>query len=401
MIQDPNAGGYAERKRIRAKGGKPDGKTAKKLKLIGAHLQTQIDRWQGVDANGLWADGAPWPGWFPLDATVGDQVDNGYLPYYIWDLTGAYKNKTTSANGTFYVNAFSSPCQRLRRSSGNAGIDAGTYYFGAIPGRDNEDVGDTFMWLPERTPDTLQPNPTLPPYRQRYTTKRTGDKCYFDWVDCRFKLYGASKAPTRVHVRIIQFTEEDMTPGTQGVYLTNPANPTTEVKVQNVFVDQEDASTDKTDDRQRFNRWQNFWMSETDRCVGNAIQIRGIQTQRPYRLLHSKTFDFQPTSNDENDPTPHSIEYQLKYDLTKVVDYVQNPDTSDFTYDEVGKPNEWIQSGGGHQSISCNAKGRVYLVVHAEVPQVTANNPEGSRIGDYAPSFDIILRRKHHVLALG
>lgn len=365
VIQDPNAAGYQQKKRLRDSAGKKLNKTEKKLKMIGAKMQTYIDRFQGV-ADQIWTStsGEQYPGYWPLGYyhnTNSTSEQSVYFPYYLMELNNAFKNRQ---NGSIMTGC---PFMRLIRYNGPTLVDP-NFAFENVNGRKRDDDGDIRQWSVERSPPTWD--------------FEWGDKMFIDNYDIRFQLYGARKVPQRLYVQLIQFVDEDLCPPV----FASVDDGATAGTVRNT---REAVVTEET------KKWNNFWISETDRLLGNPINKRGIKVSSPtYEVLYSKIFDFEPVMTTEGDECPHNFQFELKYDYNKVVSFVESGDAGvQITNAELLKGNEWDVNTGNQTSVSCADRGRLFLKICAEAP-VNEFNYSSSKIADYFCSFDMIVRRK-------
>lgn len=374
--------GSSQRKRVAAKAGVKLDNTTKKLKILGAHLQTFVDRFQAM-GNTLSDTNEGFPGWYPCNYYK-QTTGQAYFPYYLFDLTCAHLNNATKSDGTGEGDYFGVPLLRLKRDNATPY----GYYFEAMTGRNSSNSANSYHWQVEQTNANLTGVNALPNFR-------VGDKGFVDWCDIRLNLFGATKCPVRAHVQIIQFNEEDYCPGVPGVRYVNDV-PTLETI-------ETDSSSSNVSDKDRFYRWQNFWNQETDRLIGNPLTKRGLDMKdSPYRVLFSRTFEYEPQSTDDEDITPSNVEFQLKYYVDKVISYVRNPEGArGIVPQEQADANEWDTHDNGKQSIACHPKGRVYLKIAYETPKNTWQETGELVAMHWSGSFDLMVRRKQHSLKVG
>lgn len=361
IISDPNVGGYNQRKKAKAYAGKVLSTKSKQSKILGAHFMKHVVRFNGA-ANTILEPSESFPGYFPLDYfSDGNPQADGLFPYYLMDLTCAQINNQRGLNGTFNVWR-SCPLTRLIQRNGT-----NTFSYAPIAGRNADNGADTFDWLDEYTP--LHPS-AVPVVR---------DKNFYEWIDIRMNLYGASKVPTRIFVQLVQFMEEELVPLTFAKPNLDPPEPVSTIP----------------DDPEQYARWQNHHIQEIDKLVGNPIAIRGFQPRsKPYRVLFSRQFNFEPQMTTEEDKTPHQVEFYFKYNMNKCVWYTENPSHDQLSSSEIPGPNEWIQNTQFKNSCFCAPKGRVFLKITGQTPKNIFTMVEGERPCDYAPSFDLIVRRR-------
>lgn len=367
-VHDPNKGGYSQKKRVRDRAGKQMDEDRKKLKILGAKLQKFISRFQGVsDQVYIHSSAEQFPGWWPLDFYQDADYDPGppptgaaevFMPYFLFELNNAHEQYYQG------VTSYGSPMMRLIRDNA---LD-GRFRFQPIPGVKAENDGGECRWQIERTPVGLP---------------ATYDTNFFENFDIRMQLYGARKVPVKLNIQIIQFVDDDYAPP---VFKWDPVAGTSATIIRN---DPSSLSGEEA------NKWNNFWLSETDKLVGNSITKRGVKTsQNAYTVLYNKSFDFEPVMTTEGDEAPHNVEFYLKYDYNKVVSYVENALTGlQITPAEMVNANEWDVSSSNHLSLSCNDRGRLFLKITGETPLNVWDRPENTKICDWAGSFDLMVRR--------
>lgn len=365
IISDPNAGAYNQRKKAKAYAGRRLSTKAKQSKILNSHFMKHIVRFNAA-ANTILESGENFPGYYPLDYySDGAPEADGLMPYYLMDLTCAQINNQQYLDGT-YNTARGAPLVRLIQRNGTS-----TFSYTPMAGRDADNATDVFDWRDEYTP--LVPG-ALPVVK---------DKNFYEWFDVRMNLYGATKVPTRVYVQLVQFVDEELVP----VSFVKPgASPDPAVPL---------AVSSLPTEPEAYARWQNHHIQELDKLVGNPIAIRGFQPRgQPYRVLFSRQFEFEPQMETEGDKTPHQVEFYFKYDMNKTVWYTETPQYSTLTASEIPGPNEWIAYGQNKNSVFCAPKGRVYLKITGQTPKNTFVISEGEHGHDYAPSFDLIVRRR-------
>lgn len=373
-VMDPNSAGYSQKKRVRDIAGRKLPKTEKKLKLLGAKMHTQIERWQAcADQVYIHSSSEQFPGWFPLGYNLNpDLTDYATLPYFMFELNGAYRNY--HKNGYY----FHSPMLRLVRGPAvNAPFD-----FFPIAARNSDNSSDQYVWTQERNGVN----------QWNIAEMNTGDSDFFDYFDIRMQLYGARKAPVKITVQLINFLDDDYSPPVWG----GSTNPQTTMPAR-----LDDSAAQQTG--LVFDRWNNHWLAETDRLLGNTINKRGVKMDRVYDVVYSKSFDFEPVMTTEGDEAPHNVQFELKYDYNKVVSYVQDSSAGlQIEPAEMIQANEWdVSSNGLHTGLVPNTKGRLFLKICADTPLNESVRPEGTKVCDWAGSFDLIVRRKRSRINFG
>lgn len=340
----------------------------KQQKMLAAHLQTWISRFNACDADGLDA------GWFSLSyngtAPAAGQTSQYGMPLYLFDLTCVenFINPNTQY-----------PClsRRLVRQVANAdiAIPANQPFKTVLVGgqdKDNSAVA-TPCWQLERRPGDFDPT--------------VGARAMIEWIDIRLQITGAKKAPSKVWVEIWRFKDEGLCP-TMG-YNTTSRNGQLSLAAYETAQAHLEPQPGGLDD---YDRWQDFWISETDGLIGNTLSKRGqVKTSDVCARMYSKCYEFTPTLTIENDTTGHQVQVRLFYDVNKIHSY----DVGGVAYKDVGvtdqaNANFWDESGSTLNSIIPNGKGRKFLVIRG----TCAKNITGLTAGDYDPSFDIIIRRK-------
>lgn len=368
-VFDPNSGAYNQRKRVRDSTGQARSKDDRKLAMLGAHMQTFIDRFQGVNAP-IWSrDVSETAGHYAL--SYKKETDLSWtLPVHTYDLTLAYQNKASQYNISNEFTFRGCPGMVLKRLP-----TTNDFSWSVQNGTRSDGVTDDPRWIVERTPIALS--------APQDTTYRVGDKGYIQWVDIRMMLYGAVKTPTTVTVQLVRLLE--MCPDVYGY--SNSATSTTLIEQR-----------PQTDERPQYEEYNDMWLGHIDRLIGNPIAKRG--TKKPcMQVLYSKRFEFEPQMSTEEDKTPHAVEFNLRYSVDKVIDYVRNVEAFE-TMEGMNLDDAafFVPEDFNKTSICCDKRGRVFLMVTGEVPKDQSILGTGEKLGDYCPSYDVILRRKHAFL---
>lgn len=315
-----------------------------------------------------------------------------YLPVYTFDLTSFpnYMLAPTSAAAPTVPDTYGPVvarrlCRLLNDTIVYPYAKAGDYTTAGHPHRDREDAAFVYTWQTERR-DAVSPS-------------FNSESVFLDWVDIRMVMYGATQHPTWVQVQLVSFDEE-YCPATQVV-----TGATADLmEASGTFINFEDepgrifgpAAAGANTIEPHVERWNNMWAECTDRLLGNPITKRG-QERAPSRLriLYSKTFEFQPTQTTESDATPHEHQFNLFWNAQRTVDLTNNAyGTAEVTVAEAVNPNEWERYLGGAKTCSPKHPQRVFLLVKGHTPQAATFGSAGTVKNAFAPSFDLIIRRK-------
>lgn len=362
--QDAGAN-YLQLTHAKGYGGKKLSKTEKKLKLLGAHMNAQIERFQACSI-------AATNGYYPLNhVTVNtNQLD---LPVYLLDITSMVNFGTAAAGGAqaAYV---PSPLMRLRAD------DSGGYSWVIQQGTVTPS-GTRSIWQIERSGR----NQTL---SSGHNFISMGDKAMIEWIDFRMLLYGARSRPSSVTFQIVQFTDVDYVP-----YVSGQAAPGGADTI--LDTDNSVAATDTPE----YGKWQTFWDQVVSKLIGNPIGKRGMreyELNANARVLCSKTFDFQPIDSGEADTTGHQVDYHYFHRMNKVIDYTSDPQANALADDDA-KINQNVYPVYLNNKLApfCNKKGRVFAMWTGV--NIQDSTGEGTQ-GNFGPSFDLICRRKTSII---
>lgn len=361
--QDAGAN-YLQLTHAKGYGGKKLTKTEKKLKLLGAHMNAQIERFQSISQNATY-------GAFPLNHVTAatTAID---MPVYLLDLTSIVNFGTAAAGGA--QSAFvPSPFMRLRCD------DTGAYSWvvqqGTTPG------GNRSIWQIERSGR----NQTL---SSGHNFISMGDKAMIEWLDFRMLFYGARNRPSSVTFQIVQFTDTDYVPLVSGQAAPGGADTT---------LDTDNAVADTA--TPEYAKWTTFWDQVVSKLIGNPIGKRGMreyELNSNARILCTKTFDFQPIDTGEADTTGHQVDYHYFHRLNKVFDYTSDPQANALADDD-SKINQNIYPVYLNNKLApfVNKKGRLYVMITGTNIQDSTGEATPGLLG---PSFDLICRRKTSII---
>jgi len=329
----------------------------KMSKILNSHVQETVDRYSAAnDPTSAIDDGGSTnvvAGFNLLAATTStDPEQNPNLPVFVYDLTSIRNNYVGSAAPTdAWEPAVAS---RLERTA------AGSYGMNSVGA-----TGVTRLWQTERAPV------------QSY---KVADRAFIEWFDIRMVLYGARSKPSEVFVELWQF--DDPRKGFP-LSASNDGGVT--------FTTESISGRDG-------NAFNQFWNAKLDTMVGTGIAYRGIRTDTDgCKVLYSKKFVFNPISSTEKDSTGHMVKFNLKYDMNKMCRYDwYNPFDTTITAANLDNPNSFVSESTGKQVPYTHPKGRVFLVVRANVLRMapSADLDLTVEAADMFPSFDLLLRRK-------
>lgn len=212
-----------------------------------------------------------------------------------------------------------------------------------------------------------------------------GARGYLDWLSAKFMFYAPYYVPTRIHVALVRFKENSVTPG--GEYGNN-----------------QDYVSDPTAIA--------FWESFAKKDMVAPIEPGNSHILKKYmKVLWKDSFLLDCKTTVENEIT-HYKQYDLfkRLNMKCVYDWLDKGvmDLTNATGDGNQAGSNWIQNGTGipggvgvdgvtqttvnHFSTTVQTQYRTFLMVHAE----TATSSLSSNFNAYVhPSFDMVLRKKH------
>lgn len=347
-----------------------------------------IDRWNNATLSTL-PYGAMFLDYVPDAATTPSQY---YYPAYVFDLT-SFPNymfpPTNAAAPTTPGTYCPIVARRLSRLVNDSivypYVKAGDYATQVQISKNREDAANVVTWQTERR-DQLAPSFNC-------------ESVFLEWVDIRMIMYGATQNPTWVQVQLVSFDEE-YCPSMQLVTGVDADAAEASTAALN-FEDEPGRNFGPSVAGQvtvepHIERWNNMWNEATDRLVGNPITKRGqSRTPSRMRVLYSKVFEFQPTQSTESDATPHEHQFHLFWNAQRVIDLTNNAyGQADVDVTEVANPNEWERYIFGAKTVSPKHPQRVYLLVKGHTPKAAGFADAATTKNAFAPSFDLIIRRK-------
>jgi len=374
---------YALSKR---KSGRNLPKAKKITQLISALTQPIVTRWQNIAYNTTGMDAAS--GVYPLNfqITTGTGVASKY-PYYLFDLTGLPNNKV-SPGGTYGTTDWPMVASRLIRYRNDTSPTEmnNQYDFEPIVGS-AAGVGALsapYSWLYERKPRQVFPM----------------GNAMLDWVDIRLQFYGATAKPSRVTIKLVSFTDEDLVPAAW-VGASQTAIP---VK------DEDDAPSlgilNANDD---IKKWNEYHLGAVDALVSTPIQKRDhLNLGSRMKVLYSESIDINPTTTTESDARGHikalkifrRMNRSCRFDWQAAGVGLSNPGggiTGVAPINE-GNPN-WFDSTRSDAidynldvKPYCDKKKRVYLMITGQSAVAGAFSAASHS------SFDVMIRRRHSVI---
>jgi len=394
VSKDPTA--YTQFAVVRRKSGRRPTKVRRTIKACEGLLTSLVTRFQRAQAFGA-AEGQFKLNFHPA-ATTGQR---SVYPVYIFDLSGVINQKRADTGS---VNCPTVGQRLTRRYDTGVLTDyANCYQFrpnwvegpsaGSVTGLAPDGATACYSWVYERRPRMLTQN----------------GKATLDWADIRLMIYGATTRPSKVHCKIIRFIDPEMTPA---AYFGD--NSQTAVPVAG----DEDPSLDTSAaaaDGDRIRRWNELWLGQVDQLVAGPMCKRDAFSKTPpYKVMWSQTCEFSPTlGTSESDPRGHMRQVKLFKNFNKVFSFqdAYNSSSAGLTVAGTSRigvnavnendPNVWdtpsnwdlVQDTNTNTECFAAKTSRLYLMVSAEVPTNGAFSPTTS------PSFDMIIRRKHSVLA--
>lgn len=331
----------------RIKHGKRVRKREMLMRILASKLNVVSHRWQNI-TNSASGSGA-----YPLNYAANAAPESEF-PVYLWDLTVAQQQIIGG------VVQFGVPASRLYRNT------AGHYNTNRIFGRDADNTVDSSIWVIERNSGV--------------TNTKEYSVGLIENVSIKLLLYGARKFPSKVTISLVSFAE-GYTPNAW-VVTTNINNPPT--------VDEQEPSV--ADPDEVLNDWNAMWQSYTAPLIGNPISTRPGTTRNLMKIHKSKTYDFQPKLSTELDATGDQVAVYFDYKMNKRVDYTRAQFSTDVGVSEELDPNEWGIKQDQELQVHARPEQRMFLMVTGMTPLNTNGVANGAI--DYAPSFDICIRRK-------
>lgn len=353
---EKDRGGYTQIEYSRDAAGSRLNKVQRVMKSLASQIYSKIERCQylGTSESG---DGA-----YKLAMEQAGSAPNitRSLPYYFFDLTSMEQRVGT-------VNYYPNTLLRLQYN------DA-TDQYQWIPRelRNADDTGSIYTWSTEVG---VRPTPTSGDSKATFS-------CFHDWVDVNLMLFGARRFPTRVQVSIVQFIDELLVPDSFVTTAANAVGSAIETSCQSLTgVDKE--------------KYRDFYLSLTSPSVAHPLGRKGrTKVGSMMKTLYSKTFEFNPTTNDEVDARGHQNLFKFRYYMNKVCRYDEYPaDPVEGVADgELIDPDEFPQYDLNNDT-SCFTvpKGRVFLMISGYAPKNLTAAPVD--FYDFA-SFDLQVRRK-------
>lgn len=358
-VQDK--GGYVQLSYKNATAGRKRSKRTKVMKLVNAMTRDTFERFQHVTNTSSGAGAY----YLSHDDGVTTATDC-LLPLYFMDLT-CIRNKVKTGSLSD-----PKPFTRMIRNRSFVGRQIGAYYTTVVAGKTADGV-DSEIWQKERAYDAH--------------ASSSHERSHIDWCDIRLVLYGARKCPLWVQVMIVQFTDDDFVPGAYS---------------SEGIVDNEAGRITTTDDP-LYNRWQTAWQGFTDNTVSSVIGMRDLREQNvKFKIKYHKKFVFNPTMNTESDISGHQVAFKLRYGMNKVCTYIEDSkDHGDVTAvpDEMGDPNRWPVYDSVFTSTHTAKRGREFLVIKGYAGKPSSQLGTDA-VYDFAPSFDIMVRRKRSHLTV-
>lgn len=377
---------YTQYALVRRTSGRKLSQPAKLQKLVSALTQPIITRWQNVAKGTTGMDATS--GAFPLNyQSAAASPGTNVYPYYLFDLTGM-PNATVAPSSTATAYLYPNVGYRLNRTRTDAGATELNNQFkyavtGCVMGKEDGTLGSYFSWLYERKPRQIWPM----------------GSAMLDWVDVRLQVYGATNKPTRVNVKLVRFTDEDVVP--QAYTMTDAFG--TGIASSD---DDPSVSASVNDTLKKWNEWH---MGQVDTLISCPIQKRDhLNLGRKMQILYTESIDINPTSNTESDTRGHIKAIKLFKRLNRVTRFDHQAQTTAVNNPGSGiagvgpskemDPNIFDYARGDNldenRDMKCYAKkmSRIFLLISAQSPV------DGVFAAASHASFDLIIRRRHSVI---
>jgi len=366
---EQDAGGYIQTKYTKDRVGKKLDKAQRIMKLLASQVTYKVDRFGALSQT---TDNESF---YQLNSYLDGTAPNRYtfLPVYAMNLTCVNQKDSLPATGNI-----PSPFQRLVfwengdqfRWSPIAGLLAGS-----------RDATPLLTYNYEPMTQPVASSVGGEPFDNTY-------QAFVGKVKIGMVITGARKFATTVWVQIVQFTDENLGPPLLASAVlggsATPANPTA---LETLSTDGNDLATHKK-----------FWLDQTNGLLENPLADRTVGRQPGMRVLYSKRFNYNPTLTTESDAGGHETVFKLNYNMDKVVNYMQKPDTGDIVDIDLASVNaKDISQGNTSLYPDTHKKGRVYLLIKAAVPAVAPVFPSVANYDNY-PTFDLSVQRTIHRL---
>lgn len=360
--------------------GKGIPKTVRFHKVVGSICQPLVTRFQRLSTMEA-ANGNNYLNYVAAVANGGSDV----FPVYAFDLTGTINSYNNGASIRYPAVMY-----RLHRTR-NDGVLT--------------DVGNRFYWDTLDCSNSTQPDGTSTAYSWLCERKPRANcypigRTFFDWIDARFMIFGATTKPVSVTIALASMDEVYGPPGAHFGSLT--ATTDTQYTDPNVTM---------AGMEEKLREVNEYWMGFTDRLVSNPLNKRdayNIDQRKGVKIYDRKTFDIAPTSNFESDTRGHIKMYRYFKRLNRIVNYQNERSTtlattnaanfnSGLPYNKVADPNVWDSEGWTFnaddqgQRYNTHAKARLYILVYANSPV------SGAGASASHASFDFCIRRKQTV----
>jgi len=294
------------------------------------------------------------------------------LPMYAFDLSTFPCGNITLPTGLQALQRWNVPFYRMRAKKTVAGPDDLTYTWERTQGFKNDPTGaiTRFRSNIEKISNPIAEDPWSP-WVNKYEHQSS---------DIRIIMNGANAAPSRVHVKIVRFLDDDFAP--RRFYIDKDDNLT----------QWDDTVADGEKCRQIGGFWDQFWAKRES----NPLRTTKNEVATPlYNVVYHKTFEFPPSSTTDQDSNPDQKIFKLYFKAgnchntsTGIVDALQDnvvwkDGNAGFGYKvDVGTaiPNE--------SNIFPKNQYCYYLLIYADTfPKFT--NDTNTNL---CPSFDLMVR---------
>lgn len=296
-----------------------------------------------------------------LNAPTPATTQNNY-PCYLWDLTAV--NNIVSATQVLQPSMFrlvSSNNTASATYSWDSTAATGGCATGAVATTGGSSVNPG-IWEYENTPASPTSNYLNHPIR----------RCFQNYVEGKFMLYGTTTKPVRWRIEIIRLAEDYMHPDMSG--LSSAFGDISYIKQRNAF-------------------WNKYIMP----WISNPINIQDPKTVQPIVVKTICDIVIEPKlSTEPSALVPHQVEKSFFYTQDRMLKYDWN-DTSVAATD--GFIGQQVNTDGSNIKTFVAPKYREYLSIRALC--TTNNNTAlpGTIAVATDPSFDFVLRKKITLLS--
>lgn len=297
------------------------------------------------------------------------------LPMYAFDLSSFPRGNLTLPTGATQLDVTHVPFYRMRVNKSVAAVDDATYTWIPVQGIRNDPSGSMTEY-PSSLEKISIPNASVSysPFINRY--------CHHS-SDIRMIMNGSNSVPSRVHVKIVRFKDDDYAP--RRYYQIGGGGP---------LVIWDDAITDGEKNREIGGFWDSFWAKRES----NPIRSTKNEVKTPlYDVIYHRSFEFPPSSSTDQDTNPDQKVFRLFFKDGHV------HDTGSGIIDALQDNVVWKDGAAGfgykvdipatagvanETSIYPKSRYLYYLLIYADCFAKFTNEPQTAN----SPSFDLMVR---------